>query len=207
MLLVFITFPNLLFTLSTAAQTWRFLKPLNVCLNIFHIHHHSYWLKSMEENVPSNSDGFAITTALIFLGAVSPYRRVLCLLVPQNMLGQDYTTMLLLPRHRLCFPTFWMLLPYSFLIGETPRSLGAGTFLLMCLQCLAQHSPDLCWWILGTHGIQTINNPHSCCIALLILYIRWERVALNLLTVRIIQVYFWQRTFKLPYSEKLEGLL
>lgn len=91
----------------------------------------------------------------------------------------------------LCFPTFWLLLLLSFLIGETPSSFGAGMFFLMCLQCLAQHSPDLCWWILGTHGIQTINNPHSCCIALLVLYIRWERAALNLLTVRIIHVYFW----------------
>lgn len=107
----------------------------------------------------------------------------------------------------LCFPTFLLLLPFPFLIGETSRSLGARTFLLMCLQCLAQHSPDLCWWILATHEIQTINNPHSCCIALPMVYIRRERVALNLLTVRIIQVYFWQRTFKLPYSEKLEGLL
>lgn len=54
----------------------------------------------MEKNVPSNSDGFAITTVFIFLGVVSPLKRVLCLLVPQNLLGQDYTTILLLPHHR-----------------------------------------------------------------------------------------------------------
>lgn len=71
MLVVSISFPNLLFTLSTAAETQRFLKPLKGWLNILHIHHHSYWWKSVEENGPSNSDGFASTTAFIFLGVVS----------------------------------------------------------------------------------------------------------------------------------------
>lgn len=42
MLVIFVTFLNLLFTLSNVAQIQRFLETLNVWLNILHMHHHTY---------------------------------------------------------------------------------------------------------------------------------------------------------------------